>query len=67
MKFRIAGIAAVVAIAAVTVSPFTQPTSSQALKISGPFEYSSQDLSKDGYMFTRMQVVESLVAINKKG
>ncbi|KGY09423.1 ABC transporter substrate-binding protein [Vibrio sinaloensis] len=67
MKFRIAGIAAIVAIAAVTVSQFTQPTSSQALKISGPFEYSSQDLSKDGYMFTRMQVVESLVAINKKG
>ncbi|MGD8170751.1 ABC transporter substrate-binding protein [Vibrio sp. TRT 21S02] len=37
------------------------------LKISGPFEFSSQDLSKDGYMFTRMQVVESLVGVNKRG
>lgn len=34
------------------------------LSISGPFEFNSQDLSKDGFVFSRLQVVESLVGIN---
>lgn len=67
MKSRIIALAAVAAVAAVGFSQFGQSEEKAALKISGPFEFSSQDLSKDGYMFTRMQVVESLVAINKKG
>lgn len=38
----------------------------KTLSISGPFEFSSQDLSKDGFLFTRLQVVEPLVGINQK-
>ncbi|MDC5857153.1 ABC transporter substrate-binding protein [Vibrio europaeus] len=67
MKSRIFALAAIAVGAALGMSQFNQSESQPALKISGPFEFSSQDLSKDGYMFTRMQVVESLVAINNKG
>ncbi|MDC5720693.1 ABC transporter substrate-binding protein [Vibrio europaeus] len=67
MKSRIFALAAIAVVAALGMSQFNQSESQPALKISGPFEFSSQDLSKDGYMFTRMQVVESLVAINNKG
>lgn len=67
MKSRIIALVAVAAIGAFGFSHLDQNESEPVLKISGPFEFSSQDLSKDGYMFTRMQVVESLVAINKKG
>ncbi|MDC5850187.1 ABC transporter substrate-binding protein [Vibrio europaeus] len=67
MKSRIFALAAIAVAAALGMSQFNQSESQPALKISGPFEFSSQDLSKDGYMFTRMQVVESLVAINNKG
>lgn len=38
----------------------------QTLTISGPFEFSSQDLAKDGFLFSRLQVVEALVAINEQ-
>ncbi len=38
----------------------------QTLTISGPFEFSSQDLAKDGFLFSRLQVVEALVGINHK-
>ncbi|HGH6013899.1 TPA: ABC transporter substrate-binding protein [Vibrio mimicus] len=38
------------------------PTS---LEISGPFEFNSQDLAKDGYLFSRLQVVETLVGIDE--
>ncbi|MGF1909203.1 ABC transporter substrate-binding protein [Vibrio kasasachensis] len=67
MKSRIFALAAIAVVATLGIRQFSQPETQPALKISGPFEFSSQDLSKDGYMFTRMQVVESLVAINKKG
>lgn len=45
---------------------FWKPSSPahQTLAISGPFEFNSQDMSKDGYLFSRLQVVESLVGIN---
>lgn len=39
-------------------------TTHDTLSISGPFEFNSQDLSKDGFVFSRLQVVESLVGIN---
>ncbi|MFB9152984.1 ABC transporter substrate-binding protein [Vibrio gallaecicus] len=42
----------------------TEPTT---LNISGPFEFTDQDLSKNGYLFTRLQVVEALTAIDKSG
>lgn len=42
----------------------TEPAPS-SLEISGPFEFNSQDLAKDGFLFSRLQVVESLVGINE--
>lgn len=37
------------------------------LVIGGPFEFTSQDLSKDGYIYTRMQVAESLFEVQSDG
>ncbi|MDR9829098.1 ABC transporter substrate-binding protein [Vibrio sp. FNV 38] len=39
----------------------------QTLTIGGPFEFTSQDLAKDGYIYTRMQVAESLVEVQADG
>ncbi|MGL4734098.1 MAG: ABC transporter substrate-binding protein [Enterovibrio sp.] len=36
-----------------------------SLTISGSFEFNSQDLAKDGFLFSRLQVVESLVGISE--
>ncbi len=44
------------------VQPTPKPTT---LAISGPFEFNSQDMSKDGFLFSRLQVVEALVGINE--
>ncbi|MGL6170536.1 MAG: ABC transporter substrate-binding protein [Vibrio sp.] len=45
---------------------FTHHDSGSAtLELSGPFEFNSQDLVKDGYLFSRLQVVEALVGINQ--
>ncbi len=63
MKLRV--VLAVLALVIVGVF-FFQPKENapQTLSISGPFEFTSQDLSKDGFLFSRLQVVEALVAIN---
>lgn len=37
------------------------------LVIGGPFEFTSQDLSKDGYIYTRMQVAESMFEVQPNG
>ncbi|WP_299695148.1 ABC transporter substrate-binding protein [uncultured Vibrio sp.] len=37
------------------------------LTIGGPFEFTSQDLSKDGYLYTRMQVAQGLVDVQPNG
>ncbi|GEM80469.1 ABC transporter substrate-binding protein [Vibrio superstes] len=37
------------------------------LVIGGPFEFTSQDLSKDGYIYARMQVAESLFEVQPHG
>ena len=39
----------------------------QTLVVGAPFEYTSQDLSKDGYLFSRFQVTETLVEIQSNG
>ncbi|WP_087023362.1 ABC transporter substrate-binding protein [Thaumasiovibrio subtropicus] len=41
----------------------TSKTVDNSLNLSGPFEFTSQDLAKNGYLFTRLQVVESLIRI----
>ena len=37
------------------------------LSIGAPFEYTSQDLSKDGHLFSRFQVTETLTEIHSDG
>ena len=43
------------------------PNKSNTLSISGPWEVSSLDPSKQGYMLIRMQVVETLLNVDGKG
>ncbi|NNN43518.1 MULTISPECIES: ABC transporter substrate-binding protein [unclassified Vibrio] len=55
------------AVIAIAVVFFWKPSASDKpslLSVSGPFEFSSQDLSKDGFLFSRLQVVEALIGIN---
>ncbi|MFP6847864.1 MAG: ABC transporter substrate-binding protein [Pseudomonas sp.] len=37
------------------------------LSISGPFEFTSQDPSRDGYLYTRLQVAETLLEVDAQG
>ncbi|MGF1681321.1 ABC transporter substrate-binding protein [Photobacterium minamisatsumaniensis] len=39
----------------------------KTLTIGGPFEFTSQDLSKDGFIYTRMQVAETLLEVQPDG
>ncbi len=43
------------------------PNKSNTLSISGPWEISSLDPSKQGYILTRMQVIETLLNVDEKG
>ncbi|PYF84639.1 peptide/nickel transport system substrate-binding protein [Marinomonas alcarazii] len=43
------------------------PTSSNTVSVSGAFEFTSLDPSKNGYVFSRMQVLETLLDVNEKG
>lgn len=43
------------------------PTDENTVKIKGAFEFSSIDPSKSGFVFTRMQVLETLLNIDDKG
>ncbi|MDO6764988.1 ABC transporter substrate-binding protein [Agarivorans sp. 1_MG-2023] len=67
-------IATVIAVGAVIAFTATQKSSDQivpskanTLSISGPWEISSLDPSKQGYILTRMQVIETLLNVNSKG
>ena len=44
-----------------------QPTEQNTVKISGAFEFSSIDPSRSGFIFTRMQVLETLLNVDEKG
>jgi len=37
------------------------------LTLGGPFEFTSQDPARDGFVYTRMQVAETLVDVNDEG
>ncbi|MGL6259620.1 ABC transporter substrate-binding protein [Vibrio sp. WXL210] len=39
----------------------------RTLSIGAPFEFTSQDLSRHGYVFSKMQVVESLISVAPDG
>ncbi|MGP8306868.1 ABC transporter substrate-binding protein [Vibrio sp. YIC-376] len=45
----------------------TSPSKNNTLSISGPWEISSLDPSKQGYMLMRMQVIETLLNVSDKG
>ena len=49
------------------VTACSGPTSSNTVSISAAFEFTSLDPSKNGYIFSRMQVLETLLDVNEKG
>ncbi|MCH1925299.1 ABC transporter substrate-binding protein [Shewanella sp. C32] len=49
------------------LSACTQPPANDLLTISGPFEPISLDLAKAGYIYSRMQIVETLVDVADNG
>ncbi len=44
-----------------------QPTQSNTLSISAAFEFTSLDPSKNGFIYSRMQVLETLLDVDEKG
>lgn len=46
---------------------YATPTPQNTLSISNAFEFTSLDPAKNGYVYTRMQVIETLLNVNKKG
>lgn len=45
----------------------SQATPDNTLRISGPWEFTSLDPSKQGYIYTRMQLTETLLNVDEKG
>lgn len=46
---------------------YAQPTDQNTVKINAAFEFSSIDPSRSGYVFTRMQVIETPLNVDAKG
>ena len=51
----------------VSLSGCTEPPANDLLTISGPFEPISLDPAKSGYIYTRMQIIETLVDVADNG
>lgn len=51
----------------VSTPSLATPYNHNTVKIQAAFEFSSIDPSRSGYVFTRMQVIETLVDVNEKG
>lgn len=49
------------------LSACTPKQDPDVLTLGGPFEFTSQDPARDGYIYTRMQVAETLVEVDDKG
>ncbi|EXJ10813.1 ABC transporter substrate-binding protein [Nitrincola nitratireducens] len=69
-RFLVKSCLALLVSGAVLVSAHTfaqGPTKANTLSIGGPFEFTSQEPSQQGYLFTRMQVAETLVDVAPDG
>ncbi len=51
----------------ITPTALAQPTPANTLSIQAAFEFSSLDPSRSGYVFTRMQVLETLLNVDASG
>lgn len=61
-------LSAVLAVTALTsVIAVAQPSQSNTLSISAAFEFTSLDPSKSGFVYTRMQVLETLLNVDENG
>lgn len=60
------GLAALLSLCLLTPVQAT-PTATNTLKIQGAFEFSSLDPTRRGYIFTRMQLLESLINVDESG
>lgn len=56
-----------VAAALTSLMAVAQPTQSNTLSISAAFEFTSLDPSKNGFVYTRMQVLETLLDVDENG
>jgi len=56
-----------VAVMVVANVAFAQPTQSNTLSISAAFEFTSLDPSKNGFVYSRMQVLETLLDVDENG
>ncbi|MEP7730772.1 ABC transporter substrate-binding protein [Marinomonas primoryensis] len=57
----------VLGIVLATSNTFAKPTLSNTLSISAAFEFTSLDPSKNGYIYSRMQVLETLLDVDENG
>ena len=62
IRFYLCALALVLGISACT--PNQDP---DILALGGPFEFTSQDPARDGFVYTRMQVAESLLEVDDEG
>ncbi|GAA4893627.1 ABC transporter substrate-binding protein [Ferrimonas pelagia] len=66
-SLRIALLSLLSAMTAWLILTFDATDPAITLSIGGPFEFTSQEPSKDGFIYTRMQVAETLVKVEPDG
>ncbi|WP_246590155.1 ABC transporter substrate-binding protein [Marinobacterium ramblicola] len=59
--------AGVVAVLALAGTAHAEPTPQNTVKIQAAFEFSSLDPSSSGYVYTRMQILETLLNVDDRG
>ncbi|NJM43384.1 MAG: hypothetical protein HC858_04360 [Brachymonas sp.] len=64
---RLLALSALLACAALPNAAWAQSNANRPLQISSPWEITSLDPSKAGYIFTRLEIAETLVEVNNAG
>ncbi|TWI52617.1 peptide/nickel transport system substrate-binding protein [Pseudomonas duriflava] len=64
MKLQVFLGAFALAVGLIACTPNQNP---DVLTLGGPFEFTSQDPARDGYVYTRLQIAESLLEVNDNG
>lgn len=64
---RIRHLTILLVVASVLLSACTPSQPTNKILISGPFEPANNDPASTGYMFTRMQILETLIDVDNQG
>ncbi|MBM6550874.1 ABC transporter substrate-binding protein [Marinomonas ostreistagni] len=68
MRFFTSSLAGAISALALATTPVNaEPTDQNTVKINAAFEFSSIDPSRSGYVFTRMQIFETLLNVDNQG